>query len=343
MKNLTKSAFASILFTLILVLSGTNALEVTAATPLATSNPALSPTELWNFTAAYTTAHSTGLDWASSIVVNGIAYVWNIETYTIPGEPYLDLFNSPVQHTLGNIYALNASSGSKLWNFTAQGTIGSLDIVDGIIYVSANDYVTIDGLSLDGNIYALNAVTGAQKWSYNGDGQIRWSSINDGVIYACVQDSGNNCYIYAVKIATGEELWNWSAGYDVWLSNPAFGGGTIYFGTFDGEYYAINAVNGTVGWSVATGGAVRDFSCVVNGTVYLDSDHTSYPVNNTDNYIYVLNAQNGDKLWSCPVGFAGSSPIVDGGIVYIEGREANLTNPYTLSAQMEWEPVTFLL
>ena len=133
MKNLKKNAFASVLITLILVLSAATTFQAVkaAATPVATSSPALSSKEIWNFTAADTTAHATSLEWASPVVANGIAYVWNTETYIITGEP-LDPFSNPIQHTLGAIYALNASSGAKLWNFTTPGTVISLNIVNGI-------------------------------------------------------------------------------------------------------------------------------------------------------------------------------------------------------------------
>ena len=194
----------------------------------------------------------------------------------------------------------------------------------------------IDGQSAGANIYSLDAFTGAQNWAYNCSGQARWSSISDGVIYTYVQSSGVNCYIYAVKMTTGEELWKWNAGYDVWLSNPAFNDDAIYFGTFDGGYYAINTANGTVRWSVATGGGVRDFSIATNGVVYLNSDHTAYSVNNTYTYLFALNGQNGDKLWSFPLGYVGSTPKIEDGVVYVDGRQATLTNPYTLSAQMQW-------
>lgn len=312
----------------------------TSDTGVETGNPALIPTELWNFTAANTTAHTTSLDWGSPVVANRIAYVWNTETYIIPDEPYVYLLNIPIQHRLGTIYALNASSGAKLWNFTTHGIVGSLTIIDGVAYVCASDPLFTDGQSAGGNFYALDAVTGAQKWVYNIDGDILWSSINAGVVYVFFHASGFNSYVCAVKAANGEELWKWNAGYYVFLSQPSISNRTIYFGTYgrgNGHYYAINTVNGTVLWRVATDGAVREFSSVVNGIVYFNSDNTSYPVNNTNNYLYALNAQNGDKLWSYPVGFiVRSPPIVDGGIVYVDGREATLKNPYTLSAQLEW-------
>jgi len=278
-----------------------------------TSNPALSPTELWNFTAANITAHTISLDWGSPVVANGIAYLRNTETYIIPDEPHIYLFDIPVQHMLGTIYALNASSGAKLWNLTASGSLRSLAIIDGVVYMSASDSRFTDGQSAGGNFYALGAVTGAQKWVYNIDGDIWWSSIVDGVIYVFVQGSGFNSYICAVKAANGEELWKWKADYYTSLSLPAVGDGAIYFGTYN-YYYAVSSRNGTLLWYVAIDGSVSGSSTLVDGIVYFSSDTTTY----------ALNAQNGDKLWSCTPGFAVSSCIVDGGIVYVSGDYHNV-------------------
>ena len=300
-------------------------------------NPVLIPTELWNFTAANITAHTISLGWGSPVVANGIAYLRNTETYIIPDEPHIYLLDITIQHMLGTIYALNASSGAKLWNFTAPGSVRSLTVIDGVVYMSAGDSRFTDGQSAGSNFYALDAVTSAQKWVDHIDGDIHWSLIKDGVIYFFFQASGFNSYVCAVKAANGEELWKWKAGYYVELSQPIVSNGSMYFGTYNSHYYAVNTMNGNELWSVAIDGAVREFSSVVNGIVYFNSDNTSYPVNNTNNYLYALNAQNGDKLWSYPVGFiVSSSPIVAGGIVYVDGREATLKNPYTLSAQMEW-------
>jgi hypothetical protein len=51
-----------------------------------------------------------------------------------------------------HVYALNASTGSKLWRFTTSNKVGSSPAVaNGVVYVG----------SFDNNVYALNANTGA--------------------------------------------------------------------------------------------------------------------------------------------------------------------------------------
>lgn len=57
----------------------------------------------------------------------------------------------------GNVYALKAASGAKLWSFPTGGEVfSSPAVAKGVVYVGSNDK----------NVYALNAATGAKLWSY---------------------------------------------------------------------------------------------------------------------------------------------------------------------------------
>ena len=56
-----------------------------------------------------------------------------------------------------NLYALNASTGAKLWSYTTGVAINSSPaVVNGVVYIGSED----------GTVYALNASTGAKLWSY---------------------------------------------------------------------------------------------------------------------------------------------------------------------------------
>ena len=55
------------------------------------------------------------------------------------------------------MYALNASTGAKLWSYTTGSNVySSPAVANGVVYVG----------SYDGNVYALKAGTGAKLWSY---------------------------------------------------------------------------------------------------------------------------------------------------------------------------------
>ena len=56
-----------------------------------------------------------------------------------------------------NVYALNATTGALLWNYTTGGSVySSPAVANGVVYVGSDDF----------NVYALNAITGAKLWSY---------------------------------------------------------------------------------------------------------------------------------------------------------------------------------
>ena len=58
----------------------------------------------------------------------------------------------------GDVYALNASTGAKLWSFPgAPPCESSPAVANGVVYIGSDD----------GNVYALNASTGAKLWSFH--------------------------------------------------------------------------------------------------------------------------------------------------------------------------------
>jgi hypothetical protein len=80
----------------------------------------------------------------------------------------------------GNVYALNAKTGAKLWNYaTGSGVWSSPAIANGVVYVGSGE----------GSFYALNAKTGAEMWSFSGYGYGDPSPVvASGVVYVGSDD-----------------------------------------------------------------------------------------------------------------------------------------------------------
>jgi outer membrane protein assembly factor BamB len=208
----------------------------------------------------------------------------------------------------GNVYALDTSTGSKLWSFASQGTQFSAPAVGNwVVYIGAGD----------GHVYALNASTGVRLWSFAA-AVSRFSSpaVANGVIYI----GGDDANVYALNAGTGVKLWNFTAGSSV-FSSPALANGVVYVGSADGFVYALNAGTGNKLWSFATNNSVNSSPAVANGAVYIGSE---------DGSVYALNAMSGAKLWSFDAGISvQSSPAVANGIVYIGSNARTL---YALNA-----------
>jgi len=149
---------------------------------------------------------------SSPAVANGVVYVGSFD----------------------NVYALNASTGAKLWSFTTGfGGVGSSPAVaNGVVYVG----------SFDNNVYALNASTGAKLWSFTTGSAVSSSpAVANGVVYVGSDD--NN--VYALKASTGAKMWSFPTGSFVY-SSPAVANSAVYVGSQDNNVYAFDQTGGAL-------------------------------------------------------------------------------------------------
>ncbi len=303
-----------------------------AHTGYTTSAPAMKPVKLWSYAEGDFDGSSIG---SSAAVVNGIVYVGS--NYNPDGEPggciyafdaytgakiwnystYVPVYSSPAVSGnmlfIGadvNVYALNAFTGTKVWSFITGGRVDSSPaVVNGVVYVGSDD----------GNVYALNALTGAKIWSYT-----TWATVDsspavvNGVVYV---GSGYND-VYALNASTGEKIFNFLTTPDSGplTSSPAVSDGIVYIGSVAGNVYAFNASTGNKIWKHTTepiplyGGGyafegVQASPTVAKGVVYISSEEGN---------IYALNASNGIKIWNYTTGSPIlSSAAVTEGVVYV--------------------------
>jgi outer membrane protein assembly factor BamB len=214
----------------------------------------------------------------------------------------------------GDVFALNASTGDRIWTFlTGDFVQSSPAVVDGVLYIGSDN----------GNVYAINASTGTKVWNYATNGPVRSSpAVAAGYVYVGSGDAN----VYALNASTGKKLWNYTTGgiggapffYTVQPS-PAFANGIVYIGSEDHNVYALNASTGEKIWNYTTGGGVRGSAAVADGRVYVGS-----------NRIFALDALTGEKMWDFPtLGDELSSPAVAEGVVYFDSRDNNV---YALNA-----------
>ena len=110
-----------------------------------------------------------------------------------------------------------------------------------------------------------------------------------------------------------EILWKFETGGDV-NSSPSVVGGVVYFGSGDGNLYALDSKTGKEKWRFETGDVVFSSPSVVGGVVYFGS---------VDNNLYALDSKTGKEKWRFETGsYVYSSPSVVGGVVYF-GSEDN--------------------
>ncbi len=250
------------------------------------------------------------------------------------------MFRGNPQHT--GVY--DATGIPKLdrvkWKFHTGGYVISSPAVDGgTAYVGSTDH----------NLYAIETASGALKWKFATKSRVTSSpAVANGVVYFGSYDAN----FYAVDAASGKEKWRFTTAgerrfvakhlhgslpasepmpdpFDVYLSSPTVADGVVYFGSGDGNVYALDAASGKLKWKFATGDVVHASPAIANGTLYIGS---------WDSYFYALDAATGQQKWRFKtgddpdthnqVGIQSSSAVADG-VVYFGCRDSTL---YALDA-----------
>lgn len=262
--------------------------------------------------------------YSASPRLNGNSVLWSYTTsVAVESSPAVIDGMIYVASDDGNVYCLEAYTGTKMWNFTVGAPaqhVSSPAVFNGLLYVG----------SYSGAIYCLNASTGAQVWNLvTGDHVYSSPTVVDGKVYIGAYDgSGVNC----IDGLTGVRLWNYSTGGQVW-SSPAVSGGIVYVGSIqDKGIYCINASSGMLLWNYTTGGAVWSSPAVADGKVYIGSN---------DNKTYCLDAATGTLVWSYTTGYlVESSPAVVDGMVYVGSHDGNVYSLNESNGALVWSFAT---
>jgi len=250
------------------------------------------------------------------------------------------------------LYALNTTTGKKIWRFGCNKILGSSPIIgdDGTIYTA----------NVNGRIWAVNP-NGTKKWYYDTNGSDVWGDIvlgDDGTLYI---GTWNN-YFFAIN-PNGTLKWKFKTGNHIKGPASIAEDGTVYIGSWDDYLYALNPVNGSMKWKIKVGaGTETNPSIAEDGTIYVGGDklwainpdgtmkwefnlgvgrhiHKSDPAISADGTIYVGTNINevdggdiiavnpdGTELWRKRICYewCDSSPCIgEDGTVYIGSQAEN--------------------
>ena len=233
------------------------------------------------------------------------------------------------------------------WKYHTNGAvISSPAMADGIVYAG----------STDGNLYAVDAATGTLHWKYTTRGRVVSSpAVYRGVVYFTSYDG----HLYAVASDTGKLRWTFATAgerrfeathlhgfepaletmpdvFDVYLSSPAIWHNRVFFGSSDGNVYALDASSGAPMWKFKTNDVVHASPAVANGMLYIGS---------WDSYFYALNAATGKQVWRFKtgedhaihnqVGIQSSAAVADG-TVFFGCRDSHLYALDARTGQLRW-------
>lgn len=248
---------------------------------------------------------TTGSAWASPTFDDGVVYAATMA---------------------GVVYAVDADSGDTIWRFKADHPVyTSPTFYEGTLYLGTRDY---DGHELshrDYPFYALDASDGEVEWRVDvEEGVFATAGVADGVVYV----GGQNGTLHALDAGSGDEIWGFETRgqrhQDDPLmrvggvtSPPTIRGDTVYFGSYAGDVYAVEASTGDEIWSYPTYTPIASSPTVYDGVVYIGS---------YDGGLYALDAEEGGQLWAfvAEERISKSSPAVADDVVYVGSVDDNL-------------------
>jgi outer membrane protein assembly factor BamB len=202
---------------------------------------------------------------------------------------------------------VDATDGRHFWKHKTGGPVSSTPAISGnLLYVG----------SYDGKFYALDTNTGTTRWKFTTEGERRFEA--------------KGLHGLQPKHQTIADP------FDVYLSSPVVAAGAVYFGSGDGNVYALDALSGDVKWKFQTGNVVHASPAYADGVVFFGS---------WDSYFYAVDAGTGKEKWRFQrgedpvihnqVGFQ-SSPAVVNGVVYTGCRDSNLYAIDAATGKEKW-------
>ena len=156
----------------------------------------------------------------------------------------------------GHLYAIDQQTGKEKWNFKSRMPIASsAAVADGTVYFTSSA----------GSLAAIDAATGQPKWVFVAEYERKFEA--------------KGLHGYPSAAQTIPDAWTCS-----YISSPAVVDGKVYFGSGDGNVYAVDAKSGVLQWKFATKDVVHASPAVVNGVVYIGSG---------DGRLYAIDVCNG--------------------------------------------------
>ena len=171
---------------------------------------------------------------------------------------------------------------------------------------SGQRYSTLDQVNKDN----VKSLVPAWSFSFGGEkqrGQESQPLVSDGVMYV----TGSYSRMWAIDIATGEELWQYDARLpegilpccDVVNRGAAIYGDKIYFGTLDAKLVALDKATGKTVWRKTMNDYKGGYSytaapLIVDGKVIVGNSGGEFGIVGA---VAAYDAETGDEVWYRPV------------------------------------------
>jgi outer membrane protein assembly factor BamB len=233
------------------------------------------------------------------------------------------------------LYCVDAASGRKLWDFTAQGHVESTPCVaDGRVYFGAGD----DGL------YCCDATTGAERWHYAAHIHVDSNPVVvDGKLYAGsgVSRTYATTEVFCLDAMNGKLLWRLPTDLPAWGS-PLVNDGQVFIGLGNGRLdqsvappekpagalLCLQAGSHELWWRYDVRDAVLAKPVVTAQRVFFVA---------RDGNCYAADRQRGGLEWKTTVGSPMvANPALAGNNLYVAGTNGRVCCLDSENGEMQW-------
>lgn len=137
----------------------------------------------------------------------------------------------------------------------------------------------------------------------------------------------NTVIVDFIPIPSSDLKWKFKAG-DV-VSSPVIFEGVVYFGSWDGDFYAVELQAGLEKWRFATKGSVHSRPAISNGLICFGSG---------DFHLYCVDIVTGKLRWKFKTGGpVYSSPVIADGVVYFGSGDGSVYAVRLASGTEKWK------
>lgn len=204
-------------------------------------------------------------------------------------------------------------NGHSLWKIKGNGVFAEPMVAgDNVYYVDINDRLCCRSL-----------IDGSERWKVKLDAQSHTTPAFGNGLVVVGDDEGK---VYAVNSAA-KIVWNFSTESAI-RADIVVADETVYVGSTDRSFYAINLADGKEQWKFVSGGRIYNAAAVSADRVVFGG---------TDHKVYCLDRQEGGLLWTFTAkSIIGTAPLIANDKVFVGSLDKNLYVLDLKSGKLLW-------
>jgi outer membrane protein assembly factor BamB len=189
-------------------------------------------------------------------------------------------------------------------------------------------------LEMVGELVSIVKVGISPVWDIGTGGSIStgFGAIDDGIVYFGACDH----IFYAIFAENGQEKWRFKTN-DILMSKPCVVNGSVYFGSFDGNLYALN-LDGNLRWRFPVNSKINSAIKHAEGRIFFGTEDGKYYAVSTEGELQWIFKTNGSIVEN---GAIGDDIIVFGSWdhnIYAIDFNGNLLWKYSTKGEVNIDP-----